>query len=228
MHRNCFRLDEMDALLDLDPEDPRRKHLSECPLCRARLAAYRLFAAEGAPLPGSEPERAQEELDAFVSRTIEGGGSAPREGLFGARRRWRPFPKRWIVPALAAAAAVIALAVFLDPFPRDVDLRQARLRGLDTTAAGETALTAFPAGVDGGIVTFSWNRLADCDAYEVQIFDESLDEIARFEAAGDTVLRVPVSEIPSADDPVLWRVVSFREGDERARSSLRPLELGPR
>lgn len=51
MYDRCFPLEEMESLLDLSPDDPRQQHLKRCPLCRSRLAAYRMFLAEGPPLP---------------------------------------------------------------------------------------------------------------------------------------------------------------------------------
>ena len=82
MTDGCFQLDELDSLIDLDPEDPRRRHLESCPLCRARLAAYRAFIAEGPPQPGSEPERADAELEQFISRMVRGGVEAETRGGF--------------------------------------------------------------------------------------------------------------------------------------------------
>jgi len=225
MTEDCVQLDELGSLLDLDPEDPRRRHLAGCPLCRARLAAYKAFIAEGPPRAGSEPERAEVELGAFLTKMIHGGVEMGAGGGFLSRLRGRRIPKRVIIPGLAAAVAAVVLIIALKPF-LDTDRRQpAPLRGLDAPAAGSAVLAARPAVVREGTIIFTWTSLTDADRYRVQVFDTKLQEIARFEADRDTSLVVRTGDVPRADGSLFWRVTAFREGDEIAHS--RPLSLDP-
>lgn len=226
MTDECFQLDELDSLLDLDPEDPRRRHLASCPLCRARLAAYRTFLAEGPLQPDSEPVRAGAELEAFVAKMIHDGVGMEAGGGFLSRLRSRRIPRRAIIPGLAAAVvAAVVLIIALSPFPDGDRRHPAPLRGLDAQDAGESVLAIQPAVAHDGTVLFSWTRLPDSDRYEVQVFDTKLQEIARFEADRDTCLVVRAGDMPRADGTLFWRVMAFREGDEIAHSRLRSLDL---
>lgn len=221
MNDECFRLDELHSLLDLDAGDPRRRHLADCPLCRARLAAYRAFIAEGPPQAGSEPERAEAELGAFLAKMIHGTVETGSGGGLRARLRGRRFPRRALIPGLAAAAvAAVILIIALSPFP-DGDLRHpAPLRGLDAPDDGGAVLQVQPAVARDGTIIFGWTHISDADRYEVQIFDTKLEEIAHFEADRDTSLTVRTGGLPKADGPLFWRVAAFREGDEIAHSPL--------
>jgi hypothetical protein len=225
MSDECVRLDELDSLLDLDPRDPRRRHLESCPLCRARLAAYKAFIAEGPPQPGSEPGRADAELAVFMEKMIHGGVETEAGGGFLARLRGRRLPRRALIPGVAAAAvAAVILVIALNPFPDGDGRYPAPLRGLDSMAAGST-LSIQPAVARDGTVLFSWTRLPDADRYEAQIFDTNLKQIARFEADRGTSLTVRVGDIPKVDGPLFWRVMAFREGDEIAHSRLLSFDL---
>jgi hypothetical protein len=227
MTDGCFRLDELESVLDLDPDDPRRRHLADCPVCRARLAAYRAFIAEGPPQAGSEPGRAEAELGVFLERMIRGGVETQTGDGFMARLRARRLPKRILVPGMAvAAAAVVILIIALHPFSNGDGRHPASLRGVDSPTA--VALSVQPAVVGEGTVTFSWTRLPGSDRYEVRLFDTKLELIARFEAGRDTSLVLRADVLPKADGPLFWRVMAFRGGDEIARSRLLSLDLGVR
>jgi hypothetical protein len=236
MTDGCFRLDELDSLLDLGPEDPRRQHLAECPLCRARLAAYRTFLAEGPPLSGSRPELARAELERFVTGMVEGGIETEVKGVVEVEREtgggfWtrlcaRRIPKRVLVPGLVTAAAAVILIIVLYPFTGGELRRPAPLRGLDSPGTGRGVLPVRPAVIEGGTATFRWTAVPDADSYQLQLFDTSLEEVARFGAGSNTTFQVQAGDIPAVSGPLLWRVVAFRGGDEFARSRLSPLDLG--
>jgi hypothetical protein len=227
MTDECFRLDELDALLDLRAGDPRQRHLAECPLCRARLAAYRAFLADKPPLPGSRPGEAASRLEEFIEKTIRGGpepaGSRGEPG-FWARMRLGSGWRRGLALGVTAAAAVI-LIVILVPFRDGGRRRIAPLRGLEPSGTGESAFAAHRAVAENGSVVFSWSPVPEADGYEIHMFNTALDETARFEAGADTGMRVRIDEIPQTGTLLLWRVVAVREGGEIARSPLRSLDL---
>jgi hypothetical protein len=227
MTDKCFRLDELDALLDLGEDDPRQRHLADCPLCRARLAAYRTFLEDSPPLPGSRPEEAAAHLEKFIENVLHGGaepaGSRGEPG-FRARMRLGIGWRRGLVLAATAAAAVI-LIVVLVPLRDGGRRRIAPLRGPEPSATGESALTARPAFIRNGSIVFSWSPVPEADGYEIHLFDTALDETARFDAGTDTSMQIRIAEIPRTDALLLWRVVALREGGEVARSHLTSLDL---
>jgi hypothetical protein len=229
MTERCFRLDELDSILDLDPEDPRRRHLAECPLCRARLAAYRAFIAEGPAAPGSQPERAKADLEAFIARITHAGAQPKTRSGLRARLREFRVPRFVLVPGLATAAVVaIILILVLRPFSGGDRELLPSLRGLESPTAGRVVLSAQPAALSGTTINFSWSPLSDSDRYQVEVFNAKLEEVARFEAAGDTSLTVQTNRVGAAAGTLWWRVVAFRDGDEIAHSPLSSLNLGPR
>jgi len=226
MTDECFRLDELDSLLDLAHGDPRWRHLAECPLCRARLAAYRAFLAEGPPLAGSRPEKAKADIEACIDGMVHGG--AETKSGSRARMRAHTIPKRVLIPGLVTAAAAVVLIFSLHRFSGDDRPRPAPLRGVKSTRVGGATPVARPAVIRDGTVTFSWSRVPDADCYQVLIFDMNLEEVARFEAKNDTILSIRADEIAQAGGPLLWRIVAYREGDELSRSRPRSFDPGGR
>jgi hypothetical protein len=225
MTERCFHMDELASLLDLKPGDPREQHLAACPLCRARLAAYKAFVAEGPPLTGSQPERAKADLDEFLVRMIYGDSRAGGETGFRARLRQQRISRFVLVPGLAAAAVAVILFVVLSPFSRDRLRQEAPLRGIESPTADGSELAVQPAVITDGVVTFRWYHVPGSDRYEIQVFDAKLEQIARFEANRQEALEVSISQIPATGGPLWWRIVAFRNGDAVAHSPLSPLEL---
>lgn len=237
MTDRCYRPEEIASLLDLAPEDPRQRHLASCPLCRARLAEYRAFMAEGPPVAGSRPEEAKRNLDDFVAGMIHGPDAGRRKGSAqsapegGFRNPFRSLriPKLALAPGIAAAVAFAALilVVVFHPFPGG-GRREAALRDLDDSTATEVNLIAAPVTVREGTITFTWDAVPYADRYEVQIFDADLDPIAAFDAAGAASLEIEADLIPPTAPPVWWRVAAYRDGDEFAHSILSALRLDDR
>jgi len=221
MTEECFPLDELDSLLHLSAEDPRRRHLAACPLCRARLASYSAFIAEGPPAPGSQPEKAKADLERFIAGLTQSDAEAKsRSGLHARLRAFR-IPRAALAPGLAAAVVVaVVLFVVMRPFSGGDREQPSPLRGLEAPTAGAPALSTSPAIIESGKVTFSWSALPDCDLYRVQLFNEKLEEIACFDADSGTSLTVEGGQMPAPSGPLWWRVVAFRGGDEVARSPL--------
>jgi hypothetical protein len=226
MTDECFRLEELESLIDLDAQDPRRRHLEDCPLCRARLAAYKAFITEGPPQAGSKPERAEAELGSFMENMIRGSEARSDSR---ARLHARRFPKRVLIPGLAvAAAAAVILIIALSPFPGGDRQLPAPLRGSDSPSITGAGVSVRPVEQSGSSVLFSWTARPDADRYEIQIFNARLEGVARFEAGGDTSLTVESGDLPGPDEPFFWRIAAFRGGDEIAHSRPLPLDRDTR
>jgi hypothetical protein len=228
MTERCFHMDELASLLDLGPEDPRERHLAACPLCRARLAAYKAFVTEGPPLAGSRPEQAEKELDAFLAKMVHGDSGAREETGFWTKLRPRRIPRFVFVPGLAAAAVAVILLVVLNPFSGNQPQKMAPLRGIESPETGGAVLSTQPVVIEDGTVTFRWSPVPGPHSYEIQVFDATLEQIAFFEAKGDATLRVSIDQIPAAGGQLWWRVVAYHDGDESVHSQLSSLDLSKR
>jgi hypothetical protein len=226
MAERCFRMDEMDDLLDLNPSDPRQQHLNRCPLCRARLSAYRMFLAKDPGLSGSQQGQAEARLDEFIAREFQDEDALVAEDEPGLLSRFQQLlgRRRVMAPALVVVG-LLALIVALKPFTEDERFAPGRLRGVDSTAVSAPLLLLGVEVDPDGTVTFRWRQWPEADSYRLQIFTPDLAEIAQFTAAGDTFLQVPPHEIPAVDEPLLWRIQALREGDEMAHSSPASLDL---
>jgi hypothetical protein len=227
MTDKCFRLDELDCVANMNPGDPRRQHLAECPLCRARLAAYRAFLTEAPPPSESSPERARAELESFIDKMVHGRVEAGQKPGFRSALLAVLSSRRVLAPGLAVAAALL-LVVVLKPFRAGEDRSPASLRGGETPGVVVASIAVEDALIVADVVTFRWNALAEADRYEVEIFDTGLSEIARFDAGRGNTLEVATEDIPRVDGPLLWRVVAFHEGDTVARSQPTPIDLNRR
>ena len=118
MTRGCREFTEkLDALLagslTADEAERLRAHAAGCPDCAALLALQRRLAGvDAAALEAAVPDDLLEGMWPRVSEAILEAGARRRAGS----RRWfargGPAPARpgWLVPALAAAAVVLALA----------------------------------------------------------------------------------------------------------------------
>ena len=226
MTERCFHMDELASLLELSPGDPRGQHLAACPLCRARLAAYKAFVAEGPQLPGSQPERAKAELDQYLAGMILGDSGTDGKAGFWTKLRPRRISRFALVPGLAAAAAAVILLVVFNPFSKDRLRHEAPLRGLESPTHGGASISTQPVVIESGTVTFRWALVPECDRYEIQVFDAKLEQVARFETNRGMALEVNIDRIPASGGPLWWRVVAFRDGDEAAHSPLSLFDLG--
>lgn len=226
MTEHCYTWQELDQLLELAAEDPRRQHLSGCPLCRARLAAYRQFLAKEPLAPGSQQAEAEARLAAFIARTFRGEPGVAVKTRPPLLTRLEPIlrPRRIMGPALAMAA-VLALLVLLKPFPLGQRRWQGSLRSADSTASGGLSLLVGAKLDSEGIIIFQWHPWPQTGLYRVQIFTPELVEFAGFPAQSDTFLRVPLVAIRETREPLFWRIQVLRDGDEIAHSAPMALDL---
>ncbi len=218
MKDQCFSPEDLDNLLDMKPEDPKRIHLEDCSACRSLLASYRAFLNPGALPANARAERAHDALADFISQRIEGecvGGETDPgrpsflQGLVGALRG--PV----LGPVLALTVVLVAVSVLW--LSRDA-LSPERLNGVvrDLPVDGIEELVA-RSGLQEGRVLFAWRALPAADAYRIQILSADLVLEREIDTQGELSLEI---EVPTDGGSRFWRVIASRNGDEIARSSL--------
>jgi len=231
--QRCFLIEELEFVLSLPDDDPRRRHLDECPRCRALLASYRQFLAPDAAPAGADTADAARRLEAALDREI-GAGQMPAPVTPGGesgrtRRGWprllpRGVPQRTAL-AMAAALALVLVLPHVLPLPAGSGGERI-LRGRDAAASGPV-LTP-PRSLYGGGLALAWTGAAGADGYRVVLYDTGLAEVATLEAGRDTTLILPAARLTAlleAHGELLWEVVALRGGDELERS--RPGVLSP-
>jgi hypothetical protein len=207
-------------ILELPPDDPRRRHVDACPRCRSLVLAHGSFLDPPEDVEaGQAAEQVSARLDAFRADLIGGAShpagtrtriSRPSVGARAGRARPRAWWQRIFSPALRPAWALAAVAVI--SAIAFVGVRQGRqpgetlVRGAVDRAMGLGA----PQMLEGGAVRLSWRPAAEpVDGYELVLLSAQLETIARFEAGRDTTLTLPAAALPEAfrsGELLLYRV----------------------
>jgi hypothetical protein len=225
----CYRPDEIGELIDLAPEHPRRRHLGECPRCRALLAEYRRFREPGSDFPAEDVADAEARLGEALRTRIdetktvsEGAVRAP----FRARR-----PRRRVVRLLPSAAliaaAVVLFVIVYRPFGGRRETRDSIvLRGVpeEPAAPAEDGITLRkPAFQGDGFVELRWDSEVGADAYRVHLYTSAIEELPALAAVNEPKLVFRPRDLAPNLGPgtvLLWRVAALRQGDEIALSPL--------
>ncbi len=223
MSTTCPPLESLAEVLRLDPDDPRRRHLEECPRCRARVAAFRSFM-EMEPIPaGANREDARRRLDAAIH-----AGVGPHEGRAASHPStwWQGLLRPAWRPALGLAVAVL-LTVVLVRGPAD----RGRLGEMMLRGAGPGAqVTAVPTATwsADGSVALRWPAVAGADGYRVLIYNQDLEEIAQLEAGRESTLTVSAGQLAGltpARAALFWRVAALQHGDPTSVTAPATLRL---
>jgi len=208
----CIDADQIGSVLELPADDPRRRHLEECPRCRNLARAYAAFIGAEAPA-GARPEEARRHLGGVIR--AEAAKDAERSHEARQPFRWM---QGWWRPAgiVAAAAAVVLVAavVWMGRGPATPPL----LRSEGGTAG---ALVTEPAAIADGAVHLTWHPVAGADRYQVRIYDADLDEVYRSVPGPDTSVVIPRADIPvpEGNPGMVWRVHAFHGDDPVAVSA---------
>jgi hypothetical protein len=223
MKQNCIEIDQIANVLKLSPDDPRRRHLDECPRCASRSLMYRRFLA-GEPVPGADPASADAHLAAVMKAAIDGRSQADdgrERGGFLARAT-----RAWLGRAALAGAAVAVAVVVAVTWWKPWTTPETVLRG-DKTSLGvqQLPLEASQMVADGG-VRLTWRSVDGADSYIIRLRTPELDEIALLGPTTDTSLVIHRSTLPpETPSVILWRVIARQNGDEIRRSRPASLEL---
>lgn len=225
----CFSIERLGELIDLPEEDPRRRHLGECPRCRALFAAYAEFRDPGTDFPADDVADAEKRMREALRRAIEGpveAGKGPARTPFPGRKE-RPRLVRFLRPAALIAAGLLIVVVGY----RVVEQRGADDGPLVLRGAREEAEAPVASGIeleqpvtlpDRG-VELRWVSHEETGAYRVHLYTAGIEEITPARDVTEARLVVRPGEIARGLAPgtvLLWRVAALREGDEVALSPL--------
>ena len=208
MTHTCVNIEDLGAIADLKPDSPARQSLDSCPNCRALLHSYLAFV-DAEPAAGSNPQRASDDLAAFIashvgaSRGRDAGADYPtRSFLFG--DAWtRLWPR--LAPVAAAVVLVSAVVVWspwqeAGPVLERGDTQSSPVLG-DALALGEN-------------LELTWAPHTGATAYVVVLYAADFSELLRLEPVAQTAMVVPLSQIPeSAGSRLAWRVLALEDGD---------------
>jgi hypothetical protein len=210
----CLENNELEEVLALPAEHPRRRHLEDCPRCRALLASYAEFL-DPAEQSGSRPGDARREIrEALDSRILGPDRSVEPSGNFFERLSaalWRP--------ALALAAVVVIFLgvqnLFFDG-PGELRYRGEAYSG-DFVFPVET--------LEDGSLEFRWQSVDGADEYRLVILGADLLEKETLSAGADTFLVIPAerAETLRQAGPLFWELNAFRSFDRLKGSQARSL-----
>jgi hypothetical protein len=164
-------------------------------------------------------EAARRALAETIRRQVAGveRDASPRVSRMTTRSVWPVWLRPAIVTAVAAVLTVVAVSIW-----RGGGSDQPVLRG-----GPETTWSLKAPKVSGDSIVFTWNAVPDADAYDVQIFDDALNEVfksAGVQATTLTVDRSALSGVP-AGATLTWRVQALHGGDVITTSPPSPVEL---
>ena len=211
----CLNAEQLESLLDGKHSNP---HLAQCARCQAELAMLKSFET-GAPLPDEGAAVAW--ISAHLDRQLETIKSPSRGRLarsatadlhpqgswfarmFGVSR------VRWVLPAAAMAAVVIATVIALKP-AKEPEL-QASNGGQQAIYRSQEIQVVSPLGdlqqVPGEL---RWQTLAGAAVYKVVLMEIDHSQLWTSET------KEPVAEIPVTvrakmlpGKPILWQVTAM-------------------
>ena len=212
----CRRdIQEIANLSGLPADDPRRRHLDECPRCRGLAEAQALFLQPGDTDDldglGASDAQLQERLASALSQP------PARTGRVRRRRLWL---------AAAAVLAVCAIGLAADDLLRQRLLAPPqvgeRLRG--TESASDLILTS-----GDGRLHLTWPTAPAADTYRFVFFDAASHEIGG-RSVEHTADEPVTCELRREDLPAavrFYQVYAISYGDTVARSSMVPAPSGP-
>jgi hypothetical protein len=223
MTRNCYHIEELSEIADLQPGHPRLAHAQECARCRGLLTAIREFRAPRRIPEGADPDTADDRLTAALDSEIRRARAIAKTAhpddepagwwIRQCRALWAP----GLRPVWGLGVAAVLVLMLVQVVPQSMREEQRLVRDAAPTGAEAPALLP-PQQADDNTVRLSWRRTTGADSYQVLLLDIDLDEVARFDAGSDTLfiltedLVEPLSLPPGQQ--VLWQVAAHRRGDQ--------------
>ncbi len=218
MTDRCFGPEDLDDLLTLSEDDPRREHLHSCSACRSLLASYRTYLDPVELPPAARKDEARDSMRRFIEEQIGGRAGNPKNREpFSLSRLLDSLRGPALVPALVLIAALAVVTILWST--REA-MRPERLSGIvrdlpvDENAGGLMNPVAI---FSGDTIELGWRAVEGADSYRVEILSTDLTPEREIEAGDELAARLE----PSADGEArFWRVIALRNGDEIARSRL--------
>jgi hypothetical protein len=196
---------------------PLRQHVAECPRCQSLWLLYQSFVKADSG-GASNIEAARRALEATIRRQAAASPApAPRVSRMNARSAW----PAWLRPAMISAAAAVLTVIAVSIF-RGGGSDEPVLRGAEDAIWSLSAPQLF-----GDSIVLQWGAMPDADAYEVQLFDDALNDVYRSGPVSATTVMVLREALPSVADgaTLTWRVRALRMGDVIATSPPSSLQL---
>lgn len=228
----CVDEQALGDVLALPQSDPQRRHVDECPRCRALAVSYRQFIDPSSEESASYGTAEDQRLTEFRERLT---GASPavapgtvrdakaRAAVPGARTSAagsRPWSDRLFGPALRPVWALAAIAIAFGVMkiaPKSPPAGAPTLRGGNAHELG----TAMPSYAAHG-VTLVWSPNPEADHYQLRFFSTALTEIGRRDLARDTTVTLAIGDLPAAyagGETIFYRVVAMKGGDELESSA---------
>ncbi len=220
--------DRLADLVALPDDHPEVQALRRDPEQWVRFIALREFLHSGAPPEGARTDEAVQRMMAALdealgstARELDASPDAARSASAGAGSRFGPrvTPAGWGI-ALAAAAAVVVIGVFVLPGWLD---REGTTRGPEPIE-----LQVAPPRFEGDRVRFSWNGVEGADHYEVQFLTAHMLPARPPVTVADTALVLENTQLFRAEDEnraAYWRLTALRGGLVLARSPHLQIEM---
>ena len=226
MTNHCVDVEQIEGLLALSDDDPRRRHLDECPRCKAVLTSYLAFI-EANTAAGADPDAAEARLAGYLE-TVTGFSPSRRAETVAGNDGFVSKLTRalFLRPAWAAAALVVVAAGILWWSPWSQPERVLRDTPQGVPGAGIPLDLHAPQIQPGNFILLTWEPLEGAEEYQVRLYGEDLAEIVRFQPTEAPSLSLDRSKLPEETPAVvLWRVAALQDGDEIGISEPAPLQI---
>lgn len=194
---------ELDALIELADDDPRRQAALRSPRLRNLLREHERFMA-GASAPEEDVADAERRLAALPTRSTPRRSTSPRASLWGRMA--------------LAAAAVTVLAFGLRQLTGPAGQSPPAVRS-ETPAEG---FAVEAVRVDQDHLSLHWSPVEGARVYRLLLLGSDLRLRGSFVLPDDGNASVDLSPYGSPDD-LAFRVVALGDHTEIARSALRPV-----
>ena len=213
MKSRCRDPREALAALDLPEEDPRRRHIADCPDCRAVIRAYEEFLEPS----GVHPEKELDEADAELAERLRTDLALDNVPPAGGRGRGggvvqRPFQRMWLALAAALTVAAVVLVVRDVPLLRDTRLPDGP--GVSRGIAGAEAALTWTREATGSRLT--WSNPPGVETAVVVLFDARMRELDRVGTGYASTLALDTATTPAG--ATYAQVLFVAAGDTVARS----------
>jgi len=207
-----FDIAELESILELPEDHPRRVALSRDPRFRATSRSYQRFVAAGEQPADAATARAEARLADAIDRTVL-GRAATRPPL----RPWFSSYRSYLVGGLAAALVLVLLVARDDVQPPPPG--QALRWEPSTTPESVRLLPDTPVALAGDRLLISWYRLPAAEGYAVEFYRSDLVRVATRDAAAETSLTVDCAVLRGPGGPSLFRVLATAGADTIGRSA---------